>query len=523
MQTRHRSSPTLKPVASPNPQKVTLYVRHEFEIPAVYTKGSEEEIEEALLIGATVQQSVKSRRANDDIRRLTEAKDAEIQHIQAGYQERMNKLTQDIDALMKERTIASTELLEKINAAQRLERESCSKDAEESIRLLRKEHDILTARYEALEARRRVLEESRSADIQDAVHRTEELMGKVVASKEQQLVKMEAAYSRLQESISKQSEEIAKLSSNMGKRAANVKTKGNDYEEQFGERLRRYYGLGAGFGLRSTGLGAGHEMDFAMDLEGRVVMWELKNYTSLVPKSEVDKFLRDLKENAQSNVGVMISRTTDIHGKNGAGPLVCEFDGDKMMIYINRFEEFCGEDEHKVFSMLLGLFRIWWEYHREENNGFDRVEIVRELERAVEELAKRRTDWKRHRAHLDEIGRWTADLIDESEDRIDRILKKVRNVQEIAAPFVMPEGVFRESGEEKERIWVSSIMKVCVPGDMIEVRELVELLKTHHKLSADTIRSNVMAVLRDSAVIKKGIVKYVKGITKFIPPCQILI
>jgi len=489
----------------------------------VYTKGSEEEIEEALLIGATVQQSVKSRRANDDIRRLTEAKDAEIQHIQAGYQERMNKLTQDIDALMKERTIASTELLEKINAAQRLERESCSKDAEESIRLLRKEHDILTARYEALEARRRVLEESRSADIQDAVHRTEELMGKVVASKEQQLVKMEAAYSRLQESISKQSEEIAKLSSNMGKRAANVKTKGNDYEEQFGERLRRYYGLGAGFGLRSTGLGAGHEMDFAMDLEGRVVMWELKNYTSLVPKSEVDKFLRDLKENAQSNVGVMISRTTDIHGKNGAGPLVCEFDGDKMMIYINRFEEFCGEDEHKVFSMLLGLFRIWWEYHREENNGFDRVEIVRELERAVEELAKRRTDWKRHRAHLDEIGRWTADLIDESEDRIDRILKKVRNVQEIAAPFVMPEGVFRESGEEKERIWVSSIMKVCVPGDMIEVRELVELLKTHHKLSADTIRSNVMAVLRDSAVIKKGIVKYVKGITKFIPPCQILI
>jgi hypothetical protein len=262
-------------------------------------------------------------------------------------------------------------------------------------------------------------------------------------------------------------------------------------------------------------------MDFSVEMEGHVVMFELKNYTATVPKAEVEKFLRDLKENAQSNIGVMISKSTDIHGKNGGSPLICEFDGDKMMIYINRFEEFCGEDEHKVFSMLLGLFRIWWEYHREENNGFDRVEIIRELERAVEEMAKRRTDWKRHRAHLEEIGRWTTDLIDECEDRIDRILKKVRNVSEVTAPFVMPEGVFRESGEEKERIWVTSIMKVCVPGEQIEVRELVTLLQAHHKLSADTIRSNIMAILRDSAVIKKGIVKYVKGISKFVPPCQI--
>jgi hypothetical protein len=524
MQSHRRATTSLKTVTSSvDLQKITLYVRHEFEIPAVYTKGNSDEIEEALSIGAVIQQSVKARRANDDIRRLTDAKDAEIKHIQAGYQERMNKLTQEIDALMKERALANTELLEKVHAAQRLERESCSKDSEESIRLLRKEHDILTARYEALETRRHVLEESRVADIQEAVQRTEELMGRVVTSKEEQLVKMEAAYVRLQESIAKQSEEIAKLSSNMGKRTANVKTKGNDYEEQFGEKLKRYYGLGAGFGLRSTGLGAGHEMDFAMDLEGRVIMWELKNYTSLVPKSEVDKFLRDLKENAQANIGVMISRITDIHGKNAAGPLVCEFDGNKMMIYINRFEEFCGEEEHKIFLMLLGLFRIWWEYHREENNGFDRVEIIRELERSVEELAKRRTDWKRHRAHLDEIGRWTTDLIDECEDRIDRILKKVRNVSEVVAPFVMPEGVFRESGEEKERIWIGSIMKVCVPGDQIEVRELVELLKSHHKLSNDTIRSNVMSVLKDSAVIKKGIIKYVKGISKFIPPCQIQI
>jgi hypothetical protein len=81
--------------------------------------------------------------------------------------------------------------------------------------------------------------------------------------------------------------------------------------------------------------------------------------------------------------------------------------------------------------------------------------------------------------------------------------------------------VFRDSGEEKEMSWMRSIMKVCSPGGEIEVRELVELLSAHHKLSKDTIRSNVMSIVRDSAVLKKGVVKYIRGISKFVPPCEI--
>ena len=205
--------------------------------------------------------------------------------------------------------------------------------------------------------------------------------------------------------------------------------------------------------------------------------------------------------------------------------MLTEFDGDKMMIYINKFEEFCGEDENRVFQMLGSLFRIWWEYHREETNTFDRAEMVRELEKAVEEIAKRRTDWRRHKAHLDEIGRWTADLLDESEGRLDRLLKKARNSEDsgtgVERPLVIPEGVFRDSGEEKEVAWIKSIMKVCEPGGEIEVRELVDLLGAHHKLSKDTIRSNVMSIIRDVAVVKKGVVKYIRGISKFVPPSQI--
>ena len=504
-------------------KQINIHVKTEFVVPDVYNKGTMEEVEEALWIGANIQYSIKTKRSGDEVRKITELKDSEINRIQTMYNEKLTKLLDDIRSVTLENERIEAEYSEGLKEARGKERDAVTRDWEEKMRLLRKDHEILAARYESLEARKRSLEESRTKDIQDATTRTEELMEKLVTSKEEQLVKMEAAYKLLNATISKQSEEITKLSGNLSKRAANVKTKGNDYEEEFGEKLRRSYGLCRGFQIKDTRLGMGHEMDFAMEMEGHVVMWEVKNYTAVVPKAEVEKFLRDLKENPQAKIGVMISRSTDIYGKNLAGHLLTEFDNDKMMIYINKFEEFCGEDENRVFQLLGSLFRIWWEYHREENNTFDRVEMVRELEKAIEDISKRRTDWRRHKAHLDELSRWTADLLDESEGRLDRILKKARNSEEIISdrPLVIPEGVFRDSGEEKETTWIKSVMKVCEPGGEIEVRELVELLGAYHKLSKDTIRSNVMSIIKDSAVLKKGVVKYIKGISKFVPESMI--
>ena len=500
-------------------RQINLFVKSDFVLPDVYTKGTMEEVEEALWIGANIQQSVKTKRSGDEVRKITELKDSEITRIQNIYNEKLTKLLDDIRSVTSEKDKVSAEYSQGLKEARQGERDVVTREWEEKMRILRKDHEILQGRFESLEVRRRTLEESRAKDIQDATKRTEELMEKLVASKQDQLSKMEAVYHSLNETIKKQAEEISKLSGNLNKRSANVKTKGSDYEEEFGEKLKRNYGLCRGFKIKDTRLGMGHEMDFSMEIEGQIVMWELKNYGNVVPKAEVEKFLRDLKENAQTKIGVMISRSTDIYGKAQSGHMLTEFDNDKMMIYINRFEEFCGEDENRVFQMLGSLFRIWWEYHREENNTFDRTEMIRELEKAIEDISKRRTDWRRHKAHLDELSRWTSDLLDESEGRLDRILKKARNNEEVVndRTLVIPEGVFRDSGEEKELTWIKSVMKVCEAGGEIEVRELVELLGAHHKLSKDTIRSNVMAIVKDTAVIKKGVVKYIKGISKFVP------
>jgi len=499
---------------------VQLHVTQSFVLPDVYRSGSVEEVEEALYIGALTQQTIQTRRSNDEVRHLESRHQVEVQRIQAQYQDKLVELQEDIRVISAEKDKLHTEYSNGMKEARLAEMERCGRDTEERVRLLRKDYDVLQARYEVLEVRKREMEELRAHDIQEAVRRTEELMEKVVAAKQQQLDKMEITYHKLSESITKQTDEVNKLSSSLGKRNANVKTKGSDYEDEIGDKLRRSYGLCHGFHLKDTRLGMGHEMDFSMELEGQVVLWEVKNYTATVPKAEVEKFLRDVKENPQAHIGVMISRYTDMYGKNHAGHLVTEFDGENMMIYINRFEEFCGEDENRVFQMLYSLFHIWWEYHKEDNKTFDRVEMIRELEKAVEELSKRRTDWRRHKAHLEELTRWSTDLLDESEDRLDRLLKKARHTAVAdSEATALPDGVFRESGEEKERLWTTSIMKVCSAGGEIEVRELVERLSAHHKLSKDTIRSNIMSIIKDSAILKRGVIKYIKGISPlFIPP-----
>ena len=513
-------------------RQIQLHVNQSFALPEVYRSGCVEEVEEALWIGATIQNSVKTRRSNDEVKKISELKDAEISRITTQYNDKLTKVLDELHMITTAKDAAEYQYSHALKELKERERDAVTKEWDEKFRIARYNYDTLSSRYDTLLSLKREVEEARAKDIEDAVKRTESIMEKLVISKAEQLNKMEATYLKLQDIIAKQSDDINKLNTTLvnsistaGKRNANIKVKGSDYEEEFREKLVRVFGLCQGFRLRDTRLGMGHEMDFSMDIEGNVILWELKNYSAPVPKAEVDKFLRDLKENPQSKIGVMISRNTDIYGKSQSGNMFTEFDDGKMMIYISRFEEFCSGDENRTFQMIASLFRVWWEYGKEESNVLDRAEIIRELERIIEEISKRRTEWRRHKAHMDEITRWTSDLLDESENRLDRILKKVRNtdsVQPGETPIQIPDGVFRESDSEKDQTWIKSIMKVCSCGGQIEVRELVDLLTPHHKLSKDNIRSNVMSIIKDSAVIKKGVIKHIKGISKFVPECQIV-
>jgi hypothetical protein len=74
------------------------------------------------------------------------------------------------------------------------------------------------------------------------------------------------------------------------------------------------------------------------------ILFELKNYTSNVPQSEVDKFYRDMEENPDSPLGVFISLRTNICNKieSGAVSLGWSKKG-QILIFINNFYSLSAE------------------------------------------------------------------------------------------------------------------------------------------------------------------------------------
>lgn len=484
-------------------KKIRLIVGEDFIVPEVYNTGDPSEIEEALWIGATVQSSITGRRGDTDLQKLTNEKEKEINAIRAKYAEQEKDLRSQL--------LATKDLITKTA-------EQARKEEKESFE---SEIAAYKGKCEALEARKKELEASRETDIQAAAQRAESraeaLMQKVIQAKEDQIARMEAAHARLQDGLTKHSEELLKLSQAVQKKSiasANVKTKGSEYESEFRDKLIKAYGLTKDFSLKETRLGSGHEMDFVMNMEGNTVMWELKDYSASVPKQEVDKFLKDLRGNAEARIGVMISRTTDITGKVSTGNFLVEMEDDKLMIYLSRFETWTNSDEIQVFQTLAALFRIWWSAKKpiEEDTSINREELIKEIEKQQADVAKRRTEWRTHKGRVDDMLRWTTDLLEESENRLDKLIKSIRGSNE--TKLEIPTGIFREADDEKSREWISSILSVSKSGSgSIPLKDLVDKLSEIHKLSKDTIRSHVKSILLDSAIEKgKGNIILVKGL-----------
>ncbi len=499
---------------------IGIQVRSEFVVPDVYMSGTTEEIEEALWIGSVIQNAVRTKRDEDVsvvVERIVAEKDAEMNKAVGRYVKQIEELGAEQKRLIEEHERVMKE-------GQMLWERGADKKWNGRVSELEREVEMIRGRYEVLEAKKCALEMERDADVKRAVEGCQKMMERIVAEKEMQVQQMIVAYRGLEAGLGRVGGDIEKLGGLVQKRmsgAVNVKTKGNDYEKEFRDKLVRAYGLCGGFSLKETRLGMGHEMDFIMGMEGGVVMWELKDYSAVVPKSEVEKFMRDLKGNELAKIGVMVSRRTDIVGRGAGGGCVgditVDFYDDKMMIFLNRFEE-C-EDEGRVLQMMACLFRTWWEQGK-VGMDMDRIGLMREIEKGVEVVGERRKEWRQHKSKMEEIVRWMSGMIEESEGRLERLLEKVKGMRGgVGEGMVDDEGemisVFREVDDRRSQDIIQNIMKVCKMGEgSIELREIVEGLVDggYYTVSRDTVRSYVMSVLRDEVVGRRGAVKTVTGL-----------
>lgn len=510
---------------------ISIMVGKDFKVPALYASESVDDIQDALWIGAMVQQQMRAYKSDGAVVELTEEYERKITEIREGLSER-------ISSLERERSELETKMIAAVRSARADGGEAVRREMEEEMRRIEE-------RLAGIEERKKVLEESRGVDIERAVKAERGTMERIVSEKEREINRMESVVKRLEEAIGRQSEEIRGMGAALVKRVnlagagGNVKVKGSLFETEFHERLVEAYGTVRDFDLRDTARGGGHEGDLIMNIEGEQIMWELKDYSSDVPKKEVDKFVRDMRDCKGARVGVMISKTTGIMGKHGA--LAIEIQDGRLLIFVNRFEEWEAGGcigGGGLFQILLQLFRLWWKVGvalsgegREGEDGGDKGEEIEALQRRLEEgfvlitkyvgeMKTRRTEWRTHKGRMEETLRWVGGLLDDTEMKLERLLRCLR--EEAEGGDERGEDVDEEKGTEnsifvsdkKEAEWIKAVKSLCKveEGGMVELIELETALAEMRKTSRDTARAHILKIVRSECIEKRGAKKVIVGL-----------
>jgi hypothetical protein len=471
-----------------------------------YAAAEPVERAEALRLGAHVFTTLKAMKAGEEVAAAEARAAAEIARIRDASAAALAALQAEMDAAAAAAAIAAT----RAAAAAAAEKERMTRATTTQVLEAQAELAAIKERYDALQERRRVLEEGRDADIRVAEERTRTLLQTTLDEKERAIVRSERTLAGLQAAYERQTEELRVLADLVRKKpAAGSKAKGSEYETAFREKLVAAFGTGDRFRITdSAHSGIGHAGDYLMNWGDHTLLWEVKNYDRPVPSAEVEKFRRDMKENAQVRVGAMISRFTPITGRVATGDREIEIYEGKLLIYLSNFE---GMAEDTLPSLML-LFKTWWSLDRgaaAADVGSEEEErkaaAIRQIERLHADAAKARTDWRLHKSRMDDAMRWMAERVDETESR----LKAALNILQGGAGAMMgggaaiPEGFFRDvSGDERALTDVAAILRCAKPqvGAVIELNALADAVGKDRGYARETAKQHIRAVLLDSVL-----------------------
>lgn len=444
------------------------------------------------MLGAFVQQHVCTQRASGDIKVIQEQAKKDLAVLKVAKD---NEIATAYKELQIATGIHQKAIQDAVRAAKRETRDEVVLEMQE---LVEKAH----LAKEAAEERKRLLETDRAKDIQAAEDRTRSFLQQTLAIREEQVRGSQEALKALEQAYKAQVDELRSLNDFVRRKTQNVKVKGNEFEEAFRDHLLRAYGILDGFKIADTSKsGIGHAGDFLVDIAGHTTLWEVKHYDKVVQKSEVDKFRRDMLENTAVQVGVMVSKSTDIVGKVAKGQRELEFVEGKLLVYVSRFETY--EDPVDFLQAMLPLFQIWWEVQREDETAEVFTDTLKELERLLTDLTRKRTEWRVHRSRLEETTRWMAEVVEDAETRVESLLRLMRAGK--ATDVEIPEGIFRsQHADERVRETITVILQsfeASTSAGDLRLTDIADVLAAKKSLAKTTARQHVLAALQDGVVV----------------------
>jgi hypothetical protein len=501
--------------------EITLQVPPNFKLPEFYETATTKEIAEALVIGQALYATVKANTTNQEIQRIEDAKEQQIAKLKEQAEQKINVLEETIKRSEETYTALKREKQQQLQALElanreheqeirKTERETASRQSEQAIKALEQDLDAIKAKNDAYLTRKLELEASRDKDIQLAEERTRISLKALLDEKDRSLKQAredldktnernERAFATINEIMRNQTDEIRNLKEALVKRSSNAKTKGTAFEEAFRLKLVAAYGTSEHFALEDTAKsGFGHAGDFVMAWIQHKILWETKDYDKPVPDEEVKKFKRDMKENKEITIGVLVSRFTSITGKTSKGDFYVEFVEGKMLIYIGNFDRMSDE----VLPMLMVFFKLYWHSGKKLEEDDGKINIIRQIEKLHKVLEEKKKEWRVHKSHQENSIRFTAELVEDLEHQLRCLLN---DLQGIVEKVTVPDGIFREClGDEASLQKIQTILSLTeVDPEKIKSVELNELADEYGKkrgnLTRDTAKSHIKSVILDSS------------------------
>jgi hypothetical protein len=491
-------------------EAITLTVPAKTVLPAFYHTATPEEVAEALHMGALVVETVQSAHATKTAQEYEEAKTAEVSLIREQAEKALADLQAQLDAERERAARASAEHnkhMRELLDLQATQQDAAATQAQAATtdRLTREftaklraaEHDLLVAqeRCNGLQERKTILEQGRDQDIRAAEERTRRLMQEALDEKERAIQRLMGQLTSTQDLLSRQSTELQTLGDLIRRKNTNVKSKGNEYESIFREKLLAAFGVAERFELEDSARnGVGHAGDYLMKYGDHTILWELKNYDRPVPSAEVDKFRRDMRENPHASIGVMVSRYTPITGKTSAGDRELEVREGQLLIYLSNFEAM-SED---TLPALIFPFKLWWQLDKPANDDERQTSVLRTIERLHEKALKSKVEWRLHKAHMESSLRWMATTVEEHEQQLQNAVQLLLGSKMIE----VPPNIFRDvAGNEKDTALIQLILEHTdvVEGGSLILNDLADIVATAKNISRDTAKSHIRAILLDAA------------------------
>jgi hypothetical protein len=265
-------------------------------------------------------------------------------------------------------------------------REECNSDL---VTQLEKKH---LKKQEVLEKDKRLLEETMN-HLQARLGTDEQLKGdwqrqireesrslykELLAEKDKQITQLAQFRDQLTGEMRTLQEKMQQVTA-AAARQLGSQEKGKAGEVSMEEIIKKAYGSASDFELTMKGREA-QSGDYHMEYNKSRFLWEVKNYTRMVNKDEVEKLHRDMRANPDAKLGIMVSLHSGVTGHTKSGDIDLEYleDGRSILYLSNLYKR---EDPVFYLQTLRPYFDSM-EQKKEVKESLDSEEIVKLKSRA---------------------------------------------------------------------------------------------------------------------------------------------